>query len=361
VHICLLSTEIFAWGKYGGYGRATRMIGRELAKRGIKVSALIPLRAGQNRVEDLDGIQVFGYDIKNIRETINIFKDCQADIYHSEEPSSATYLVQLFHPDKKHIVTFRDTKLLSDWITEFRLPSLSKFQVFSNWLFEDNVLVHKAVRNADRCYVAANLLKIRAEKKYRLAHEPQLLPTPIFVPTKVQKAKEATVCYLARWDRRKRPVRIIDLAKAFPSVRFIIMGVGRNKKFDQELRWQMNNISNLEVIGFINQFESDQLSEILSKSWVLINTAAREGLPNAFLEACAYQCAILSEVDPDGFASNYGFCSKGSDYITGLKYLLEENRWQKLGNIGYEYVKKVYEMNNAIDQHIQVYNKLIEN
>jgi glycosyltransferase involved in cell wall biosynthesis len=123
----------------------------------------------------------------------------------------------------------------------------------------------------------------------------------------------------------------------------------------------MNNISNLEVIGFINQFESDQLSEILSKSWVLINTAAREGLPNAFLEACAYQCAILSEVDPDGFASNYGFCSKGSDYITGLKYLLEENRWQKLGNIGYEYVKKVYEMNNAIDQHIQVYNKLIEN
>jgi len=233
--------------------------------------------------------------------------------------------------------------------------------VFSNWLFEDNVLVHKAVRNADRCYVAANLLKIRAEKKYRLAHEPQLLPTPIFVPTKVQKAKEATVCYLARWDRRKRPVRIIDLAKAFPSVRFIIMGVGRNKKFDQELRWQMNNISNLEVIGFINQFESDQLSEILSKSWVLINTAAREGLPNAFLEACAYQCAILSEVDPDGFASNYGFCSKGSDYITGLKYLLEENRWQKLGNIGYEYVKKVYEMNNAIDQHIQVYNKLIEN
>ena len=32
--ICLISVEIFAWGKYGGFGRATRIIGRELVKRG---------------------------------------------------------------------------------------------------------------------------------------------------------------------------------------------------------------------------------------------------------------------------------------------------------------------------------------
>ena len=31
--VCLISTEIFAWGKYGGFGRATRMIGGELVKR----------------------------------------------------------------------------------------------------------------------------------------------------------------------------------------------------------------------------------------------------------------------------------------------------------------------------------------
>jgi len=34
MRVCLISVEIFAWGKYGGFGRATRLIGRELAKRG---------------------------------------------------------------------------------------------------------------------------------------------------------------------------------------------------------------------------------------------------------------------------------------------------------------------------------------
>jgi len=27
MRICLISVEIFSWGKYGGFGRATRIIG----------------------------------------------------------------------------------------------------------------------------------------------------------------------------------------------------------------------------------------------------------------------------------------------------------------------------------------------
>ena len=53
MRICLLSTEIFAWGKYGGFGRATRTIGRELARRGLAVSAIVPRRPGQQAVESL--------------------------------------------------------------------------------------------------------------------------------------------------------------------------------------------------------------------------------------------------------------------------------------------------------------------
>ena len=38
MRICLICVEIFAWGKYGGFGRATRMIGRELVRRGRDVA-----------------------------------------------------------------------------------------------------------------------------------------------------------------------------------------------------------------------------------------------------------------------------------------------------------------------------------
>lgn len=57
MHICLLCIEIFSWGKYGGFGRATRFIGRELVKRGIKVTAIVPKRKNQNQHEVLDGIR----------------------------------------------------------------------------------------------------------------------------------------------------------------------------------------------------------------------------------------------------------------------------------------------------------------
>ncbi len=53
-----MAIEIFAWGKYGGFGKSTRIIGREMVKRGYEVFALVPLRAGQNKEEDLDGITV---------------------------------------------------------------------------------------------------------------------------------------------------------------------------------------------------------------------------------------------------------------------------------------------------------------
>ena len=59
--ICLTSTEIFAWGKHGGFGRATRLIGSELAKRGLDVFAVVPRRPGQRAVEAVDGITVLGF------------------------------------------------------------------------------------------------------------------------------------------------------------------------------------------------------------------------------------------------------------------------------------------------------------
>ena len=45
--ICFICIEIFAWDKYGGFGKATRLIGRELVKKGIDVFAVVPRRKGQ--------------------------------------------------------------------------------------------------------------------------------------------------------------------------------------------------------------------------------------------------------------------------------------------------------------------------
>jgi glycosyltransferase involved in cell wall biosynthesis len=359
MHVCLISVEIFAWGKYGGFGKATRAIGRELVKRGIQVSAIVPRRGDQKKVEELDGIKVYGFDYRKPFEMLRIFRDCDADIFHSQEPSMGTFFAQKAHPDKKHLITFRDTRLFSDWITEFKFPSKSRLQVVLNWLYEDNLLVQQAVRKADLHVAAAQLLVDKAFKRYRLKTKPVFLPTPVDIPMRVEKAKVPTACYIARWDRRKRPEFLISLAKSFPDVKFIIAGASRNPQYDRKIRDQLAACPNVELLGFVNQFETDKLTKVLSESWIFVNTAAREGLPESFLEACSYYCAILSSVDPDNFATQFGYYASTDGFSTGMDILLKDNLWRDLGKKGYDFVNENCASDKVMDQHVKIYKNLL--
>jgi len=359
VHICLISVEIFAWGKYGGFGKATRILGRELVKRGFQVSAIVPRRESQKEIEDLDGITVYGYDVFKPGETARIFQKCEADVYHSQEPSFATYLAQHYHPQKKHIITFRDTRNFSDWAIEFSHPSKTRFQVLANILFEDNFLVHKAVRKADARFAASNLLIEKSCRKYHLKEKPSFLPTPVNIPDTVVKAKKPTVCYISRWDRRKRPELFINLARIFPEIHFIAVGASRDIAYDKIIRSQLENLKNVEVHSMIDQFESDELQAIFSRSWILLNTSAREGMPVTFLEACASRCAILSSVNPDGFTSRFGYVAQNDDFSKGLYHLLENNHWRNLGKKGFLHIQETFSVESALRKHVKIYKELL--
>lgn len=359
MHVCLISVEIFAWGKYGGFGRATRIIGRELARRGVQVTAVVPRRGDQRPVEDLDGIRVLGFKPRELFSIGKLFKEVDADIYHSEEPSTGTYMALRAMPDRKHIITFRDPRDTVDWRTEFRLPSLNPAQVIANWIYEDNPLVKQAVRRADGWYTAANMITPKARQKYGLPADPKFLPTPVEVPEKIEKAPTPTVCFVSRWDKRKRPELFFELAKSFPEVQFLTAGKSRNPEWDNHLRNTYKDLPNLKLLGFIDQFRSNELSRLLEQSWIMVNTAAREGLPNAFIEAAAHGCAILSAVDPDGFASQFGYQVRDDDFVTGLKALLEGNRWEELSQKGRAYVSETFATERAINRHLAIYEGLL--
>jgi glycosyltransferase involved in cell wall biosynthesis len=359
MRICLISVEIFAWGKAGGFGRATRTIGRELVKRGVETSAVVPRRRGQGPIEVLDGITVFGFDRSRPWRAAGLLRDCDADIYHSQEPSFATYLARRVMPGRNHVVTLRDPRELSDWLTELRSPSLNALQVLANCLYEDNPLVRRSVRRADAVFCAAEHLRSKAARKYRLGTLPPLLPTPVAVPVRVRKSERPTVCFLARWDRRKRPELFLDLARQFPEVQFTAIGRARDRQFDASLRERYAYLPNLEMPGHLDPFESPRLSAILSESWILVNTATREGLPNAFLEAGAHGCAVLSALDPGGFTSHFGYHVRDGDFVRGLRALLQGDRWRECGEAARAWVRENYEQELAIEQHLAVYRELL--
>jgi glycosyltransferase involved in cell wall biosynthesis len=178
------------------------------------------------------------------------------------------------------------------------------------------------------------------------------------MPGLVVKAILPTVCYLARWDRRKRPEIFLELAARFPDVRFIALGSSRDRDYERRLREKYAHLPNLEMPGHVDQFDSDAVDRILTRSWVLVNTSVREGLPNAFLEAAAHGCAILSAVDPDGFASRFGGHVQNDDFAGGLASLLT-GKWAALGEQARRHVLSTFELESAVEQHLSIYRDLV--
>ena len=359
MRICLISTEIFAWGKHGGFGRATRTIGRELAKRGHDVLAVVPRRGAQRPVEELDGITVLGFSPHNPLSATACLRRADAQIYHSCEPSFPSWLAMRAMPDRRHMVTFRDPRDWRDWRMELALPSLSRLQVAHNFLFEHNFLTNRCIRRMDAVFTIAKYLVPKVRRMYGLDHDPVFLPTPVALPARVVKAERPTVCYVARLDRRKRPRLFLDLARQFPDVRFIAMGKSRDKAWDAQLRRDYGCIPNLSLLGFVDQFGGEAHAAVLNESWIMVNTATREALPNAFLEAAAHRCAILSFVDPDGFASRFGYAARDDEFAKGLRFLLADDRWRERGQRGHAYVADLFDLERAMDRHEAIYRRLL--
>ncbi len=359
--VCLICTEIFAWGKHGGFGRSTRMLGRELARRGVSVDAVVPRRKGQRPVEGLDGIRVLSFPMTAPWLARQLFKTSGADIFHSQEPSLSTWIAQQAMPQSKHLVTFRDPRARRDQLIELRYPSMSTVKTLAASFYEHNCLTRRAVRQADGCFCCAGGLSDKAQAVYGLPQPPGVLASPIEIPARpMRKHPRPTVCFLARWDRRKRPERFFELAKQFPQVRFIAVGQSQDPAWDAELRATYGGLSNVDMRGFVDQFSSNVLSEILEQSWILVNTSAREGLPTSFLEALAHRCAILSSVNPDGVAERFGSYVRQDAFAEGLRELLEQDRWKAKAEAGFAYVRAHHALDMVLERHLAVYRTILD-
>ena len=335
------------------------MIGRELVKRGVEVSAVVPRRQGQKRVEMLDGIRVLSFPWHRPLAATRLIRECNADIYHSQHTSFATYLAVRAMPQRKHIATCRDPKELRDWLLELRNPSLNKVQVLLNWAYEDGPFTRVAVRRLDGVFAAAPSIVSVIKRKFDLQHDVELLATPVRLNPVVRKAEHPTVCFVGRWDRRKRPEMFFELARAFPHVRFLAAGRSRDVAWEAELRERYASIPNLTLLGFIDQFESGALERLLSESWILVNTSVREGLPTSFLEALASQCALLSSVNPGGMTERFGEHVADGNFSHALDRLLAGDAWRARGEAGWQYVQEHFELDAVIDRHVSVYDRLM--
>ena len=362
LRVCILTSQYFDWGIYGGFGSMSRKLAESLASSGYQVSVIVPGRRGQRPVETIGGVEVRSFSPRNILEACRIIRTSRADIFHSQDPTLLTYLAQRLHPGRAHLVTSRDPREWHDWWIEFLYATpMRRLLTPFNYFTESGLFVRQAVRRANGVFCPAHFLKEKVQRLYGLAMLPALLPNLIDVPAALPpKSGPPTLTFVARWDKRKRPWIFLELAREFPDYRFVAVGQGSasaEKGFDRELRRRFRDVPNLEMPGLINRFrEPERMQQILSDTWIFVSTAVREGLPLTFLEAAAHGCPIISRVDPDQFATKFGRQVHDDDYAGAVRSLLADAPLEK-GRAAYEYVRDTYETSKALQAHIDQYER----
>jgi glycosyltransferase involved in cell wall biosynthesis len=363
VRICILSSQYFGWGKYGGFGSMTRRLAEALAGRGVATHVIVPLRAGQEPLETINGVSIHGFKGTDLFGARRLLREVPADLYHSQEPSLLTLLAQWVRPRAVHLVTSRDPRNIYDWWIEFRDATPGRRLLTPlNYLTEGGPLVGLAVHRAHGIYAPAHCVRKRAKRIYLLRNQPGFLPNLIRLPKeKPVKAEKPTVTFFGRLDQRKHPERFLSQAERFPGIRFQVVGKAEDEERDRYLRRRFGDLPNVEWIGFVSYFrEWERMSAILERSWALVNTSSREGLPLTFQEAAAFGCAIISGLDPDGFASRFGIYVKNNDFQRALQYLSDHpEEILERGELGRAYIRAHYEHDLATDLHLKIYESFL--
>ena len=366
LRVCIVSPEMFHWGVHGGFGYITWTLSRKLVERGYEACVVTPRRKGQGSVEEVDGVTVYGFDgfeaspfpvsaLQSRRDSLKYYRMADADIYHSEALSYNTYAAHLAMPERKHIVTFQDPYDQHEWRRIARV--VPKFRSLSHILRVEAEIrfLARTCKLLDTMFSQAHFLIQKSRTLYSLDVDPEFLPNPVPIPEMLsEKSMEPTVCFLARWDPQKRVELFFQMAKENPQVEFIAMGKSHDPDVDSELRARYGSVPNLRLTGFVTEEEK---SRILARSWALMNTSVREGLPVSFLEALAHKTPIISGENPDELTSRYGFHVQDEDYEEGLRWVLSSDEWRRKGEDGREHVERVFEVEHVIDLHVERYEE----
>ena len=123
--------------------------------------------------------------------------------------------------------------------------------------------------------------------------------------------REIDVIWIGNLDPRKGPEKLIKIARALDSCRFVVIGgpIPGHEEFAKVTIVNINKLSNVSILGTV---EPQNIGRFLSKSKLLISTSqvvyrglTKEGFPNIFLEAWHFGVPVVSmNSNPDGLLNS---------------------------------------------------------
>jgi glycosyltransferase involved in cell wall biosynthesis len=196
----------------------------------------------------------------------------------------------------------------------------------------------------------------------RLEFLPYLLD---FDPGRIRKSLRPTVVFLGRLDPIKRPWVVVELARLFPEVQFLLLGQAH---FQGPGAWQPDSVpENVRLVGHVG---GEEKRSLLASAWALINTSIHEALPVSFLEALLYEMPLISCQNPENLASSFGSYVGRWDgtgleglhaFSDGLSRVLDDQELRlRLGRKGQQWVRDHHGRANFQASFQMLYEKVRE-
>ncbi len=203
----------------------------------------------------------------------------------------------------------------------------------------------------------ADAVVVQSDDQIALAREAfpslgRLLQIPSFADTAPPASlrdghRPDAFLWFARLVDAKQPMRYVELARALPDARFLMI-VDTHEAGTRELhalRAAADRVANLELL---EPLPHDQLSRLIARAAAVVNTSTSEGMPNAFLEAWAHGVPVLTlQFDPDGVVARnrLGVAASGSweRFVDGAQELWKaRDRREELASRVRCYVETVH-------------------
>jgi glycosyltransferase involved in cell wall biosynthesis len=189
------------------------------------------------------------------------------------------------------------------------------------------LLYRLGVRLADAIVVQSEDQVLLARTAFPQARSVIKIPSFAEIPSPSEEPREdaSAFIWVGRLVDYKRPMHYVELARAVPEARFVMIPVPQKPDSSdlEELMAVARDVPNLE---FLEPVPHSRLMNLLAGSVAVVNTAWLEGMPNAFLEAWVSGVPVLTfEFDPDRVVTTLelGVAAEGSweRFVAGARSL----------------------------------------
>lgn len=356
IKVALIVDEFFGGSgtAYGGYGFLARnYVARYIPQEDILMDVILGTGKSSKQVEmeQVDGITLYRLP-QNDEAALHWLETQNYDVFLSIELTFARVMQLAKSFERKLVLWIQDPRPWDDWL-EIHTVKLFPEVCFYNQSIYDAVNTWY-IKNKVSFISQGHFLNDKAKNLYRLWDDVAIryLPNPVEIPPTMnwKGTKKNQVLFLGRLESVKRGWLFCETAKRLPQYEFFVLGkTTREEAKNAEILAPYYNLPNLHFVGHV---EGEEKNKYLRESKILMNSSIHEALPVSFLEALAHGTVLVSNRNPEGLTSKFGIWTgqingdgfeKVHLFVDAIKDLMEDEiRCETLATQGYEYVKKVH-------------------